>query len=173
MLIIYYCEAIFRMFFKFHIIHFFEKDNYSLTLSIENQDTTGRVCFEGTRMKKSYVEDGPVAVGASGREEVVVVGLTVGTPVPLEEVARAQLLRAVGAGEVLRMPGAAQRRDDLPHDGLVASTAAPLLRRAHPLARHVCVQRAQHPLEVTAARHRLDCLACAVLLVLNAALRYL
>lgn len=103
----------------------------------------------------------------------MVVGFAVGTAVPLEEVARAQLLRAVGTGEVLRVPGTAQRRDDLPHDGLVARPAASLLRRAHPLARHIRVQRAQHPLQVTATRRRYHCLACAVLLMLNAALRYL
>lgn len=124
-------------------------------------------------MKKSYVEDRPIAVSAPGREEVVVVWLAVGTAIPLKEVARAQLLGAVGAGEVLWVPGTAQCSDDLPHNGLVARPAAALLRCAHPLARHVRVQRAQHPLQVTAARHRLDCLACAVLLMLDAALRYL
>lgn len=61
------------------------------------------------------VEDGSVAVGAARREQVVVVGLAVRAAVALEEVPGAELLRAVRAREVLRVPRAAQRRDHLQH----------------------------------------------------------
>jgi hypothetical protein len=62
---------------------------------------------------RSYVENGPVAVGAARRKQIVVVGLAVGRAVALKEVARAQLRVALLASEVLRVPGLAQRRDHL------------------------------------------------------------
>jgi hypothetical protein len=62
---------------------------------------------------RSYVENGPVAVGAARRKQIVVVGLAVGRAVALKEVARAQLGVALLASEVLRVPGLAQRRDHL------------------------------------------------------------
>lgn len=64
-------------------------------------------------LESTDVEDRAVAVGASRREQVVVVRLAVGPAVAFEEVPSAELLRAVRAGEVLRVPGAAQRRDHL------------------------------------------------------------
>lgn len=70
----------------------------------------------------------------------MVVRLAVGLPVALEEVPRAQLLGAVGAGEVLRVPGLPQRGDDLPDDGLLAGAAAALLAGGDSLAAHVCLQ---------------------------------
>lgn len=51
----------------------------------------------------------------------MVVGLAVGPAVALEEVARAQLLRAVRAREVLGVPRAAQRRDHLRGGPLVSA----------------------------------------------------
>lgn len=45
----------------------------------------------------------------------MIVRFTIRPAVPLEEVPRAQLLVAVSAGEVLRVPSASQRRDNLPN----------------------------------------------------------
>lgn len=64
---------------------------------------------------ETNIEDWSIAVGASGREQVVVVRLAVGPAVALEEVPSAELLVAVRAGEVLGMPRATQRSDDLEH----------------------------------------------------------
>lgn len=64
---------------------------------------------------ETNVEDRSVAVSASGREQVVVVRLAVGPAVALEEIPGAELLVAVSAGEVLRVPRATQRGDDLDH----------------------------------------------------------
>lgn len=57
----------------------------------------------------------------------MVVGLAVREAVALEEVAGAELLAAVVAREMLRVPGAAQGGDHLADDRLVAGAAAPLL----------------------------------------------
>lgn len=51
-----------------------------------------------------YVQYGSVAVCASGREQIVIVWFAVRASVAFEEIAGAQLLGAVGASEVLRMP---------------------------------------------------------------------
>ena len=52
-------------------------------------------------------------MGAAGREEVLVVGLAVRVAVALKEVTGAQLVRAVNAREVLRVPDLTQSRDHL------------------------------------------------------------
>lgn len=57
--------------------------------------------------RHAFVEDGAVAVGAARGEQVVVVDLAVRAAVALEEVLGAQLLVAVGAREVLGVPGLA------------------------------------------------------------------
>ena len=62
---------------------------------------------------KSYIQNGPVAVGASRRKQMMVVGLAVRLAVAFEEILRAQLLAAVGAHEMLRMPGPSERRHHL------------------------------------------------------------
>lgn len=59
------------------------------------------------------IQDRSVAVGASGREQVVIVRLAVWPAVALEEIPCTELLVAMCAGEVLRMPCLAQRGDDL------------------------------------------------------------
>lgn len=84
-----------------------------------------------------YVQYGSVAVRASGREQVVVVRLAVRPSFALEEVARAQLLVAVVADKVLRVPRLAQSRNHLANDGFVARGAAPFLRRVHALSVHL------------------------------------
>lgn len=53
----------------------------------------------------TYVQDRAIAVRTAWAEEIVVVRLAVRVTVTLEEVARTELLVAVIAGEVLRMPG--------------------------------------------------------------------
>lgn len=59
------------------------------------------------------IENGAVAIGTSRRKEVMIVRFAVRPAVALEEVPGAELLVAVSAGEVLRVPGAAQRGDHL------------------------------------------------------------
>lgn len=82
----------------------------------------------------------------------MVVGLAVGLPVSLEEVPGAQLLRAVGAREVLRVPRLPQRGDDLAHYGLLAGVAAAFLARVDSLAAHVCLEVAKHRIQVLLGR---------------------
>lgn len=78
----------------------------------------------------------------------MVVRLAIRLPVALEEVAGAQLLGAVGTGEVLGVPSLAEGGDDLAHDGLLASAAAALLARVHSLATHVGLQVAEHRIQI-------------------------
>lgn len=52
----------------------------------------------------AHIQDGPIAVVASWGEEAVVVLLTVGLSIPLEEVPGSNLFLAVGAHEVLGVP---------------------------------------------------------------------
>ena len=52
----------------------------------------------------THIQDGTVAVVAAWGEEVVIVLFTVGLPVPLKEVPGSDLLLAVGADKVLRVP---------------------------------------------------------------------
>lgn len=96
----------------------------------------------------------------------MVVGLAVGVALPLEEVPRAQLLVAVGAGEVFRVPRLPQRGDHLKieefrglisgltarrtgpllisiylsDDRLLAGAAASLLSGVDALTTHVCLE---------------------------------
>lgn len=96
----------------------------------------------------TYVQDRPVAVGTPGAEQIVVVGLAVRLSIPLEEVPRAQLLGAVRAGKVLRVPGLSQRGDDLSDDGLLAGVATALLAGINPLAAHVGLKVSKHGIQV-------------------------
>lgn len=97
--------------------------------------------------RHAFIEDGAVAVSASRREQIMVVRLAVWSAIALEEVPRAQLLVAVGAGEVFRVPRATQRCYDLPNDRLLAGVAASLLGRLYSLAAHVCPEGSEHMLE--------------------------
>jgi len=85
----------------------------------------------------AFIENRSVAIGATGREEIVVVGLAVGMSLALEEIASSQFLIAVGASEVLGVPRLAEGGDDLADDRLLASVAASLLGRVDTLATHV------------------------------------
>ena len=92
---------------------------------------SGRGCLPGSRLRAlglprgsrprlapapypgTHIQNGPVAVVAARREEVVIVLFTVGLSIPLEEVPGADLLLAVGADEVLRVPGPPHGRHHL------------------------------------------------------------
>ena len=52
--------------------------------------------------RDALVEDGLAAAAAAWREQLLVAALAVGPPIALEEVARTQLLVAVGAHEMLQ-----------------------------------------------------------------------
>lgn len=85
----------------------------------------------------------------------MIVRLAVRVAIALEEVPGAQLLVAVVARKVLRMPGLAQRRYDLPNDGLIARIAAPLLGGIHSLAAHVGLQISEHGIQLVTGRWQL------------------
>jgi hypothetical protein len=93
---------------------------------------------------KSYVQNGPIAVSAPRAKQVVVVSFAVWCTIALEEVSRAQLLVAVIAREMLRVPGFSQRRDNLSDNRLVAGAAAALLHSVDSLTRHVCLETTKH-----------------------------
>jgi len=69
--------------------------------------------------------------------------------VALEEVSGTQLLVAVRAHKVLRMPSLAERSDHLANDGFVAGTAATLLRGTHSLSVHVRLQTTEHRIQLS------------------------
>lgn len=96
----------------------------------------------------TYIQNGAIAVRAPGTKQVVVVRLAVGLPIPFEEVPRAQLLGAMGAGEVLRVPGLAQCGYNLPYDRFIAGVAAPLLTGVDPLSAHISLEIAEHRIQI-------------------------
>lgn len=61
----------------------------------------------------THIQDGTVAVVAARREEVVIVLFTVGLSISLEEVPGSDLLLAMGADEVLRVPRLSHGSHDL------------------------------------------------------------
>lgn len=79
----------------------------------------------------------------------MVVRFAVRMTVTFEEVTGAQLLFAVTAEEVLRVPGLAQRRYHLADDRLVARITASLLGRVHTLAVHVSLQATEHRIQLS------------------------
>jgi len=97
--------------------------------------------------RHAFVQYGPVAVRASGREQVVIVWFAVRPSVAFEEIPRAQLLRAVRARKVLRVPRLAQRRYHLADDRLVARGATAFLRRVHALSVHLGGQTPEHAVQ--------------------------
>lgn len=84
----------------------------------------------------------------------MIVLLAVWSAVTLEEVLGAQLLVAVGACEMLRVPGLAQGCDHPPNDGFVAGGAAALLCGGNALLSHVAGQGAQHRIKLVRRRGR-------------------
>jgi len=87
--------------------------------------------------RDALVQDGAIAVGAPRAKQIVVVRFAIGEAVALEEIAGSQLLAAVVARKVLRMPGLAQGGDHLAHNGLLAGIAAALLHGIDSLATHI------------------------------------
>lgn len=83
-----------------------------------------------------FIQDGPVAVVAAWREEVVIVLFTVGLSIPLKEVPGPDLLLAVGADEMLWVPRLPHGSHNLPRDGFCrlrrpfATVATPSLFRS-------------------------------------------
>lgn len=87
--------------------------------------------------RDALVQNGAIAVGTSWTKQIVVIGLAVGEAIALEEVAGSELLAAVVASEVLRMPGLAQGGDHLADNRLLAGIAAALLYSVDSLATHI------------------------------------
>lgn len=108
----------------------------------------------------SYVQYGSVAVGASRREQIVVVRFAVRPAFAFEEIPGAQLLGTVVAREVLRVPRLAQGRDDLADDGLVARGATAFLRRVHALSVHLGGQAAEHTIQWCCRVYRFGSVTC-------------
>lgn len=109
--------------------------------------TVNSGCRVSQSRRLPYVQYGSVAVRAPGREQVVVVRFAVRPAVTLEEIACTQLLRAMRACKVLRMPCLAQRRDHLADDRLVARRAAALLSCVHALPVHLGRQAPEHAVQ--------------------------
>lgn len=61
----------------------------------------------------TYIQDGVAAVGATRREQVVVVGLAVWLALAFEEALCAEFAATVHAREAQRMEGLAERGHDL------------------------------------------------------------
>lgn len=97
-----------------------------------------------------FIKDGPVAVVAARREEVVIVLLAVGLPVPLKEVPRADLLLAVGADEVLRVPGFPHGCNYLPSNRLLAGSTDTFGNCSYTQFIQVRLKTSQHGIQLTA-----------------------
>lgn len=91
-----------------------------------------------------FIQDGTITVVAARGEEVVIVLFTVGLSIPLKEVPGPDLLLAVGADEVLRVPRLPHGCHDLSSDGLLAGPADPFGDRGNPQFVQVRLQAPQH-----------------------------
>lgn len=91
----------------------------------------------------------------------MVIRFTVWVPISFEEIPGAQLLIAVRANEVLRMPRLSQGGDHLTYNWLVTRTTATLLRRVYTLSIHICLQTTKHRIQ----------LCCLILLALQTLVR--
>lgn len=81
----------------------------------------------------------------------MIIRFAVGIPVSLEEISRPQLLIAVVAREMLRMPCLAQSCDYLANYWLVACIAAALLHGVYTLSAHVSLKVAKHKFKLIAS----------------------
>ena len=68
----------------------------------------------------AYLQDGPVAIGTARGKELMIILLTVGPPVVLEECYGRQFLLTLRTGKVLGVPCLPHGVDHLPKDGTVA-----------------------------------------------------
>lgn len=85
----------------------------------------------------TYIENGSVAVSASRRKQIVIVGLAIGLRVALEKVLCSKLLPAMDTCEVFRMPSSAQGCNNLAHNRLLTSKAVSFCIGVDSVAAHV------------------------------------
>lgn len=97
-----------------------------------------------------FIKDGPIAVVAAWREEVVIVLLAVRLPIPLKEVPRPNLLLAVGADEVLRVPGFPHGCNYLPSNRLLAGSTDTFGNCSYTQFIQVRLKTSQHGVQLTA-----------------------
>lgn len=81
----------------------------------------------------------------------MIIRFAVWIPITLEEISRPQLLVAVVASEMLRMPCLAQSCDYLADNWLVACVAAALLHCVYTLSWHVGLKVSKHKLKLIAS----------------------
>jgi hypothetical protein len=74
----------------------------------------------------AFIFDGPVAISASRREQVVIVVFAIRSSRTFEEVSMTQLLSAMRAGEMLWVPHLAQGDYHLANNGFIARGAIAL-----------------------------------------------
>lgn len=103
----------------------------------------------------AFIQNRSIAVGTTWAEQIVIIRLAVRVSVTLEEVPGAQLLIAVIASKMLRMPSFAESRYDLADDGLIAGIAAPLLSGIDSLATHIGLQISKHGIQLITCRGQL------------------
>lgn len=96
----------------------------------------------------TFIKNGPVAVSATRREQIMIVRFAVRMTLPLEEVPCTQLLVAVSTCEMFWMPRLAQCRYHLAHDRLLAGAAASFLGCVDTLAAHVGLKIAEHRIQL-------------------------
>lgn len=78
----------------------------------------------------------------------MVVRLAVGMAVPFEEIPSPQLLVAVGAHEMFRVPCLAEGRYHLADDRLIARRTASFLSRVDALFAHVRLKTVEHAIQL-------------------------
>ncbi|KYN38792.1 hypothetical protein ALC56_06791 [Trachymyrmex septentrionalis] len=103
------------------------------------------------RFRNPYIENGPVAVSATRREQVMIVRFAVRMTFPLEEVPCTQLLVAMSTREVFWMPRFAQGCYHLRSKNIIkllAGAAASFLGCVDTLAAHVGLKIAEHRIQL-------------------------
>lgn len=85
----------------------------------------------------TLIQYGTIAVRTTWTEEIMIIWFTVGESITLKEVTCAQLLTAMIACKVLRMPSLAQCGNHLTHNRLLACIAATLLYCVNTLTTHI------------------------------------
>ena len=87
------------------------------------------------RFRNPYIENGPVAVSATRREQVMIVRFAVRMTFPLEEIPCTQLLVAMSTREVFWMPRFAQGCYHLRSKNIIKSRRISNRRTSHQLSR--------------------------------------
>ncbi|KYN27217.1 hypothetical protein ALC57_03561 [Trachymyrmex cornetzi] len=107
--------------------------------------------LKAPKFRKLYIENGPVAISATRREQVMIVRFAIRMTFPLEEVPCTQLLVAVSTCEVFWMPRLAQGRYHLRSKNIIkflAGAAASFLGCVDTLAAHVGLKIAEHRIQL-------------------------